>query len=331
MNKKVLLIGIGHYDYEKSICTQFEAFGYNVDFYSETPPASFLFRFYSRFKIEKGINKVIEKFSSKISEKVSSDYHLIFIINARYLAGKDIIKIKSKNPSAKTVLYIWDSLIRLPNVENKFKYFDDIYSFDRYDCINNPKIQFNPTFFREEYKYKPENDRVKKKYDLYHIGWYHSDRLKLILKIVDYCNDNNLSHKMLIYTGRINYYMQKIFGGELKKNKEHLIFQPISAQKNHEYICESGVLLDIVHPLQAGLTMRVYESLAMRKKLITTNSDIVNYNFYNPNNILIIDRENPILNLSFFETNFQPINEEIMHEYSIESWLKRMLKKEISQ
>ena len=77
--------------------------------------------------------------------------------------------------------------------------------------------------------------------------------------------------------------------------------------------------------------MRVYESLAMRKKLITTNSDIVNYNLYNPNTILIIDRENPILNLSFFETNFQPINEEIMHEYSIESWLKRMLKKEISQ
>jgi DNA-binding NtrC family response regulator len=38
----------------------------------------------------------------------------------------------------------------------------------------------------------------------------------------------------------------------------------------------------------------VLESLGLEKKLITTNAEIIHYDFYNPNNILVIDDENSI-------------------------------------
>ena len=74
-----------------------------------------------------------------------------------------------------------------------------------------------------------------------------------------------------------------------------------------------------------GLTMRTIELLGLQKKIITTNIDIVNYDFYNPVNILIIDRDSPKINKEFFTTPFTPIPQEIVSKYIISNWLKRML------
>jgi hypothetical protein len=64
----------------------------------------------------------------------------------------------------------------------------------------------------------------------------------------------------------------------------------------------------------------------LRKKLITTNSDIVNYDFYNPNNIHLIDENNPMIPTSFFESKYEDIPESIYKKYTIDSWLHEMLK-----
>ena len=54
--------------------------------------------------------------------------------------------------------------------------------------------------------------------------------------------------------------------------------------------------------------MRTIEiALGMRKKSITTNLDIKEYDFYDKNNILIIDRKNPIINKEFLETNYHEL------------------------
>ena len=67
-----------------------------------------------------------------------------------------------------------------------------------------------------------------------------------------------------------------------------------------DYIGNSRVVLDLPHPMQTGLTMRTIEAIGSKKKLITTNVDIVNYDFYNPKNILLIERENINFDKSFF-------------------------------
>ena len=87
----------------------------------------------------------------------------------------------------------------------------------------------------------------------------------------------------------------------------------------------SGVVLDIQHPRQTGLTMRTIEMIRAEKKIITTNPDVSKYDFYNPNNILIIDRKNPKLDVSFFRTKYQPIPKSIYEKYSLNKWIDDVL------
>ena len=98
-------------------------------------------------------------------------------------------------------------------------------------------------------------------------------------------------------------------------------YSPLSSNDISRIIEQSKVVIDMQHPNQKGLTMRSIETLGMRKKLITTNSDIVNYDFYNENNIYIIDRDNPVIKPDFFKTEYIPIPDKIYNRYSLAQWI----------
>ena len=82
--------------------------------------------------------------------------------------------------------------------------------------------------------------------------------------------------------------------------------------------------MDINHPNQNGLTMRVFEVLGSGKKLVTTNGDVKKYPFYNTHNICIIDRNNIVMDRSFFDTPFQKIDTDLYKRMSINGWLEEI-------
>jgi hypothetical protein len=55
--------------------------------------------------------------------------------------------------------------------------------------------------------------------------------------------------------------------------------------------------------------------------MITTNSDIKNYSFYNPNNIYILDRKDVIIDKKFFNSEYQDIDFSTYNEFSIAGWI----------
>ena len=85
------------------------------------------------------------------------------------------------------------------------------------------------------------------------------------------------------------------------------------------------IILDIAKPNQHGLSFRIFESLGMNKKIITNNRSVMEYDFYNPNNILVIDFDNLIIPKSFFETPFQPIDEAIKQKYHLRSFVQTVI------
>lgn len=320
--KRALFIGISFYDYDQAIIEEFNALGYDVDYFSEVP-TGLLYRYYLRTNNKDKIQAYIDRTSMHIADACGSGYDCIFVIKGEYLTQPAIDKIRSKNPDSKWVLYLWDSIGRIPESKKIFENFDSVYSFDRIDCLSNKNLIFNPLFFRKEYDSR-SNGNQEIKYDIYFLGWYHSDRLKLAKKIVNFCSANYLNHKVILYTGYVNYLFHVLLGKELKGNKQYLIFKSITAKMNFDFIMKSKSTLDIAHPLQSGLTMRTIELLGAQKKIITTNGDIVHYDFYNPDNVLVIDRDSPILTKEFFEVPYVPVSENIIEKYSINNWLKRM-------
>jgi hypothetical protein len=324
IKKRVLFIGIGFYDYEDAIIDEFNKLDYEVDYYSEVPPNTIKYRFYSRLKNQVKLNEIRKSHTATIIKSLKVNYETIFIIKCEYFTESNLKQLRKKNPKSKFILYLWDSLNRFPSIALKFPYFDSIFSFDRLDCIANPKMQFNPLFYRNEYKYN-EKSKYIKKVDIYHIGWYHSDRLEFIRKLTKIFEEYNLKYNILLFTGYFSYLFQAILGGELRNNKKFLIFKPVSARENFENIISAKATLDIAHVLQSGLTMRTIELLGAQRKIITTNEDIINYDFYDPQNVMIINRDNPQLDENFFLTEFKKTPSNILKKYSITEWIKRML------
>jgi len=89
-------------------------------------------------------------------------------------------------------------------------------------------------------------------------------------------------------------------------------------------ITDSKILLDIQRPKQNGLSFRIMEAIALEKKIISTNKDLINYDFYNPNNIAIVDSNNIHIDDTFFKTPYQSTPKEIVQKYHISSWVNEV-------
>lgn len=90
-------------------------------------------------------------------------------------------------------------------------------------------------------------------------------------------------------------------------------------------IDKSQAVVDIQKSNQSGLTMRSIEILGARRKLITTNEDIKYYDFYNENNIEILNREAPFISKEFLSSNFQSVDDSIIEKYSITYFILELL------
>ncbi len=112
------------------------------------------------------------------------------------------------------------------------------------------------------------------------------------------------------------FFNTKISDFDLKKKDSEEIASIVENSK---------IVLDIQHPKQTGLTMRTIEMVGMNKKLITTNTSIKNYDFYNPRNISVIDRKNVVIDSEFLNTSYEPLPEEMYHKYSLQNWIFEVL------
>jgi spore maturation protein CgeB len=105
-----------------------------------------------------------------------------------------------------------------------------------------------------------------------------------------------------------------------------LHFAPLPREKVQRVFARSLSILDIQHPRQSGLTMRTFEALGSGKKLITTNPEIAEYDFFNSQNIRIIDRINPEIPEDFFKTPYLHPSQEVYSRHSISGWVDEIFK-----
>lgn len=75
---------------------------------------------------------------------------------------------------------------------------------------------------------------------------------------------------------------------------------------------------------QLGLTIRVLEALGAKKKLITTNEDVVNYDFYCKENIYVYKNKFDYDSV-FFKESYKELDKDIYEKYALRSWLAELL------
>lgn len=329
VDKNIILISPKYFDYEMEVKKELERRGASVYFIDDRIKNSTLNKAFFRLKPSNtvGSPKIFKYFKDhlKVNEGKEIDY-LIAIIPEGF-SRKIIEYYREKLKDTIFILYMWDSVDNRLYTLNILDLFDRKFTFDK----NNAQqygLNFRPLFYTEEYSHIGKDRQALDQvvYDLSFIGTVHSDRYNVIKKLVK--SSKKALHQFFYFFLQnpvLIFYYYIIDPTFRKITLKDISYKALSKSDVLSIISRSLCIVDINHPKQTGLTIRTLEVLGAKRKLITTNKDILTYDFYQSNNILLIDRDNPVLDEAFLSTPFQEIDDLIYNKYSIANWVEDIL------
>lgn len=204
--------------------------------------------------------------------------------------------IKRKNKKVKLILWFWNPVMENSKKFLEDKNLDEIWTYDK-DDAKKYNLKYNTQFYTKKMKSVP----INKKQDIIFLG-RDKGRKDIINKVKEEFQKNNVSIKTIIVEGKKDCMTYGEYIGQVQ---------------------ESKAILEIVLGDIKGLTIRTMEALFLKKKLITNNKDIINYDFYNPNNIFVLGVDNIDNIKEFIEKTYVEIDEKIINYYDFYEWLKR--------
>jgi hypothetical protein len=352
MRTRVLLITPQFYGVEKEIKSVLENSGCEViwvenkecpfDYHGTRSKLKLLRRLYFFFFTPK--TRYIQNEFKKIKDL---EFDILFSINAHCVCPFLFRKLKRANPRFHSILYLWDSF-EMYNWKTEIRLFDKVYSFDQKDS-KNFNMEYKPNFYIRPVNFNSTNITSfdMPEYDLSFVGKFNRVRLRILDSLERLTESQPLRtflkvypaykispHSKIIYkflksfnfrnAWTINYTINyEAIEGILKR--EYLLNGSMSYMEMQMHLSNSNVILDLPYELQTGYSHRVVDALANGRKLITTNLNIINEKFFDPDQIHILDFANP-------EFDFQWIKEKKSYDNSgyfagleLSEWLKSIL------
>lgn len=155
-------------------------------------------------------------------------------------------------------------------------------------------------------------ERKKRVYDVFFVG-ADKGRGEWLLELQAQMEKLNLKTKFIICPD-----------GKFVKKKS-FYSKPISYTEVVNYVTMSKSILNVTLPDQIGATMRDYESIFNETKLITTNKNIKNYDFYIENNVFILGERNLAELPRFLNTVFSPVPKKILERHTLDTQMQEIL------
>lgn len=100
----------------------------------------------------------------------------------------------------------------------------------------------------------------------------------------------------------------------------------ISQMQNIQFSAKTRCIVDLVSAKydQSGLTLRPFDAMFLEKKLLSNCKSLMNYDFFNKNNIFIFtDETNGDEIDDFMKRPYKEIDKEIVNRYEINNWLRK--------
>lgn len=250
--------------------------------------------------------------SNQTKEIKSKSIDYILVIRPDLLLKStlsDILRIGKK-----IVAYQWDGLERFPTVFNYIDDFDKFYIFDSEDFEKHkqeyPNLRLSSNFY-----FDFTNQENITRENIFYMGTYMENRIDDVLYAVEELEKYNipLNVKLVYHRKTLPF---------INKNIQFLQKQ-INFFDYLEQVKQAKILLDFKMKEHNGLSLRFFEALKYEKKIITNNASVVNYDFYNPNNIFILHKDNLADLESFLFSDYEKVAPEIIKKYAFSSWLYR--------
>jgi len=222
--------------------------------------------------------------------------------------------IKRLNPHINIIIYFWNPIFNNDSKIEKIKTLGKdikLYSFDKKDC-SRYNIDFAPMLYNFDSYFNYEQKVAK--YDVIFVG-YLKNRIKMLTEIY-----NELERQS---ANAFFYVLDNINTNENVPFELHCKYMSYDDYRIN--MLQSKAVLDIVQDGQIGLTIRTMETIRYHRKLITNNKDIINYDFYNKQNIFVLGIDNLNDLSDFIKTPFCAIDEDILRKYNFTDWVKSFI------
>lgn len=315
--KRILFFGYNYMNYCSFIQEELNAqIGETVYCSLEFPRWMRLFRQFS----SKFYSKALYRYHlSQINKIADQHFDYVYFIHAKAMDISLIRRLKNLFPKAKFILYYWDSLKKV-DYRSYIPLFDKVFSFDNQDCEDNPELTYLPLFYTNKLLPSSETLTTSSEYDMaYIVSVTQERRYQYLVGLREYAKKKHLKlyEYAVVYSKTyIQYFLKQ------RKLMKGVHFKSIALKKVYDVFNKSKVIVDFPNNFQSGLTMRTFETLGMRKKLLTSNENIRKEALYSPENIFItppdqLDR----IPLSFFQNPFHP--NPAIEDYSLSSWVRK--------
>jgi len=204
-------------------------------------------------------------------------------------------------------LYLFIPLLKLVGVE--------LWSFDKSD-VDKYKLIYHPQIHNSVNLLHSVNEMgiLKRSYEVNEHSFLFvgkdKGRLNKLVDVKDRLSELNVYCELYITSDEKKMY----------SSKDSLILKQDSLSYT-EYLKKAAGfsgLIDFVQAGQSGVTLRALEALFLKKKLITNNKCIKDYDFYHPSNIFVIDEvvDDKLL-LSFLKSGFVDITPDVLAKYDV--------------
>lgn len=230
-------------------------------------------------------------------------FDVALIINPAQIDPKQLTT--GLNASKRTIAYLYDSFSRWPMSREALAVYDEVFSFDPENAEQYGLKKLHNFIYDD---YVADGDPGEYSAFVVMAGKDRVPALEGLAKAFDQLGVTD--YKFLVQCKPIPGAHPGITFFE----------QRMSLQSVGELVKRSRIILDISKPGQAGLSFRFFEAMAARKKVITTNRHVLDYDFYNPANILVIDEADPVIPASFVSAPYADIPAPIYRKYTLQGW-----------
>ena len=319
-----LLIGGGFFGYAREISALLERHDRKVLWFDDRPAVDTLTKAAVRVA-PRVIARKLEAFVNEIIERARTEsIRDVLVIKGEALSPVALRQLRAALPKARFTLYFWDSYQNMPkDSPEKVAVFDRAFTFDPVDARADARLRYRPLFFLDEYTRLP---KVRQDIDLLFFGTAHDDRYPVLKRLAGSLPADIRFEIVLYFPSRVVYTARRVFDPRLwTARSSEFIFSPLSRTEIQSLMARSRAVVDIERSIQTGFTMRSVETLGSGKKLVTTNSTVREADFYNPDNVAVIDRQDPVLPARFLDRAYTPLPPKILGRYSLSGWLGDVL------
>lgn len=324
VNKNVLLLSPCFFGYENEIQKNLRNRGAVVSYHPVNPSSQYrtVLESLKRFSIP--TNWMIKKFEDKVYKRISqTKYDYILVICGWAVTSRltHLMRESLLNENGRMILYYWDSMDRLKDDKRRWNDFDAIYTFDMVDARKySDKVKLLPLFYCEKYWNVEAGSHG---YDGMIIGSFRLDRLDYVRKLRR--TNPALNIGSYLFSAKWEILFHKTLRKKYRGIKiTELNYKKLSFDQVIDLYKKSQAVIDIPAEYQNGLTIRTFETLAMHKKLITSNKNIVECDFYHPDNIYIVEGDYELPTKEWFDKPFS-MADDIIKKYSLTKWLNVLL------